>query len=147
MVGYAEKAGQPNAIEVMKAEREKITHTPGPWFADMGDGDYWVVGDQDGRLVACLVEPTPRAEARRFELLPRDDEFERARSDASHLGDDAPHYPHWATQEANARLIAAAPTMLEALKKAEQWLSGWASAEPYIDEIRAAIALASGAKP
>ena len=45
---------------------------------------------------------------------------------------------------ANARLIAAAPELLEACKKAEGWLSGWASAEPYIDVLRAAIAKATG---
>ncbi len=33
--------------------------------------------------------------------------------------------------------------LLEACKAAEEWLSGWASAEPYIDQIRAAIAKAT----
>ena len=46
---------------------------------------------------------------------------------------------------ATARMIAAAPDMLAALKGAEEWLSGWASAEPYIDVIRAAIAKAESA--
>lgn len=45
-------------------------------------------------------------------------------------------------QIANARLIAAAPDLLNACRKAEEWLSGWASADPYIDVIRAAIAKA-----
>lgn len=44
---------------------------------------------------------------------------------------------------ANAAFIAHTENchndMLAALKKAEEWLSGWASAEPYIGEIRAAI--------
>lgn len=44
---------------------------------------------------------------------------------------------------ANARLIAAAPDLLEACKQAEAWLSGWASAEPYLSIIRAAIAKAA----
>jgi hypothetical protein len=43
---------------------------------------------------------------------------------------------------ANARLIAAAPDLYEALEEAEEWLSGWASAEPYLAQIRAALALA-----
>jgi hypothetical protein len=50
-----------------------------------------------------------------------------------------------AKQEANARLIAAAPELLEACKKAEEWLEDWASAEPYMSVIRAAIAKAGGA--
>lgn len=45
---------------------------------------------------------------------------------------------------ANKRLIAAAPDLLEAARAAEQWLSGWASASPYIDALRAAIAKATG---
>jgi len=49
--------------------------------------------------------------------------------------------------QANARLIAVAPEMLEALEQAEEWLSGWASAEPYIDDIQAAIAKAKGESP
>lgn len=34
--------------------------------------------------------------------------------------------------------------LLAALKGAEEWLSGWASAEPYLTTIRAAIAKAEG---
>lgn len=48
------------------------------------------------------------------------------------------------TRNANARLIAAAPDMLDALKGAEEWLSGWASAEPFLTTIRTAIAKAEG---
>lgn len=48
------------------------------------------------------------------------------------------------TMEANARLIAAAPELLAACEKAVQWLDGWASAEPYVSELRAAIAKATG---
>lgn len=44
--------------------------------------------------------------------------------------------------QANARLIAAAPDLLEACKQAREWLAGWASAEPYIDALEAAIAKA-----
>lgn len=46
--------------------------------------------------------------------------------------------------KANARLIAAAPDMLDALRKAETWLCGWGSAEPYLSEIRDVIAEATG---
>lgn len=45
--------------------------------------------------------------------------------------------------KANAALIAAAPEMLEALLDAKEWLSGWASAEPYLSKIEAIIAKAT----
>jgi hypothetical protein len=44
--------------------------------------------------------------------------------------------------KANMKLLAAAPELLEALKLAEQWLEGWASAEPELAVVRAAIAKA-----
>lgn len=44
-----------------------------------------------------------------------------------------------------AHFIAAAPDLLAACRRAEQWLEGWGSAEPYLTEIRAAIAKAAGA--
>lgn len=44
---------------------------------------------------------------------------------------------------ANAKLIAAAPELLDALKLAEQWLEGWASAEPELAIVRVAIAKAT----
>ena len=50
-------------------------------------------------------------------------------------------------EEAAVALIEARDTiadMMEALRKAEGWLAEWASAEPYIGEIRAAIAKAEG---
>ena len=45
--------------------------------------------------------------------------------------------------KANAKLIAAAPELLDACNGAEEWLAGWASASPYIDILRAAIAKAT----
>jgi hypothetical protein len=62
----------------------------------------------------------------------------------------------WATQfagdaAANAAMIVSAVNshadMLAALKMAEEWLSTWASADPYIGYIRAAIAKAEGRAP
>lgn len=47
--------------------------------------------------------------------------------------------------EDDSRLIAAAPQLLEACRQAEQWLEGWASAEPQLKVIRDAIAAAGGA--
>lgn len=46
--------------------------------------------------------------------------------------------------EANARLVAAAPELLDACIDARRWLAGWASAEPYISLLDAAIAKATG---
>lgn len=44
---------------------------------------------------------------------------------------------------ANGKLMAAAPELLEALKLAALWLEGWASAEPELAIVRAAIAKAT----
>lgn len=49
-----------------------------------------------------------------------------------------------AVRRANARLIAAAPELLHACEQAVEWLEGWASADPYIGVLRAAIAKATG---
>jgi hypothetical protein len=46
-------------------------------------------------------------------------------------------------QEANARLCAATPELLAACEAAKEWLEGWASAEPYIQKLEAAIARAT----
>jgi hypothetical protein len=45
-------------------------------------------------------------------------------------------------ERANAKLIAAAPEMLDALKKARHWLEGWASAEAEISLLDRVIAKA-----
>ncbi len=42
------------------------------------------------------------------------------------------------------RLLAVNAELVEALEGAEEWLSGWASAEPYLSSIRAALARAKG---
>lgn len=41
--------------------------------------------------------------------------------------------------KATAHRIAACNEMERALEQAEEWLEGWASAEPYLSEIRAAL--------
>jgi hypothetical protein len=43
-------------------------------------------------------------------------------------------------QQANAKLIAAAPEMLNALKLAKMWLEGWASADSELRIINAVLA-------
>lgn len=47
-----------------------------------------------------------------------------------------------AVQTANAKLIAAAPELLDALKQAKAWLEGWGSAENELAIINAALAKA-----
>ena len=47
--------------------------------------------------------------------------------------------------EANARLIAAAPELLEALKAAQKKGSRWHPADPVVQQINVAIAKATGA--
>lgn len=67
------------------------SHTPGPWAADDGDGQYWgVFADNDSDAICYLCDWSP---------LKRETPLRR---------EDA----------ANARLIAAAPEMLMALKAA-----------------------------
>lgn len=101
--------------------------TPGPWRA----GEVW-------RPPLSGLDKSPRNSAGEifygYAIFGRD-------------GDDGPeilptlgavhNFP--ANVHANARLIAAAPEMLDALRGAEKWLAGWASAEPYLGKIRAAI--------
>lgn len=95
-------------------------HTPGPW--EVGGGEKggepgYVYCDNDLGSAVAIVFGIP---ALRWSVFPREEE------------------------EANARLIAASPKLLEACKSAEEWLSGWASASPYIEVIRAAIQQAEG---
>lgn len=95
-------------------------HTPGPW--EVGGGEKggepgYVYCDNDLGSAVAIVFGIP---ALRWSVFPREEE------------------------EANARLIAASPKLLEACKAAEEWLSGWVSASPYIEVIRAAIQEAEG---
>jgi len=94
-------------------------HTPGPWAvgrAFMWHQREFLTIHHDGKVKPPVAHVIDRAAG-----VGLDDE-----------------------DRANAYLIAAAPELLEACRKAEEWLSGWASADPYIDVIRAAIARATG---
>jgi hypothetical protein len=93
----------------------EVSHTPGPWT---------IHTDRDNQDVAV-----------------GDPDFY-----ASIMGDDWHVARVWQIEDSadNAKLIAAAPDLLGACLAAEKWLDGWASAEPYIDVIRAAIAKAGG---
>lgn len=44
------------------------------------------------------------------------------------------------------QLASLAPEMLDALERAAEWLRGWASATPYLDELEAVIQKAGGGK-
>jgi hypothetical protein len=99
-------------------------HTPGPWkWVNPYGNEY--------KLVHFNGEEFPNGEPRYIKII----------DDGSAGGEYSPsidvHGP-------DAHLIAAAPDMLKALKSAEKWLDGWASADPYVDVIREAIAKAEG---
>lgn len=93
-------------------------HTPGPWEAVFNDS-----GDHGTHYIVC---------------------------ESGVIGYWHGHKSHhtdnfWRISEADARLIAAAPELLEACIKAREWLDGWASADPYIGVLETAIAKATGA--
>jgi hypothetical protein len=104
------------------------THTPGPWNADKnfmgpdtyGDGNSIPVFPRGGGVAICDVVAVTG------EGLSRPDVQARA--------------------EANARLIAAAPELLEALEKAADWLSRSIRIDDreQAEDARAAIAKATG---
>lgn len=90
-------------------------HTPGPWVADLGEAFH--IREQDGGRVAQLVFT-----AGRYGMKGRRN------------GDEV---------AANARLIAAAPELLAALKMAQLWLD--IDGRYDMQTINAAIAKAEGA--
>lgn len=100
-------------------------HTPGPW----------VVGPIDDTVVTHLGK-----DGVRYEVAAIDGDY----NDPT----------NWPIMEANARLIAAAPDMLEALEKAKETIRAWHGpvaweiydrASPEMKMINAAIAKAGGA--
>jgi hypothetical protein len=100
-------------------------HTPGPWWATQGCTGTWYVSTR------------------------RD-----------HQPEDAPPSPYGAAitcvvgdhtetrtsgnEEANARLIAAAPDLLAALHKVQDWLEGCSTRQTMQAQVARAIALATG---
>ena len=100
-------------------------HTPGPWQAMLSGNVVYEWTPPGGRSISCKIV---------------------ARTTNHNAAPDT-------EEAANARLIAAAPELLEALKLAEERiveLSAWAKIEAEgqtIAEIRAAIAKAEGRAP
>ena len=88
------------------------SHTPGPWFRS---GMRQKVGGADTHSVIATVDGK--------EIIVASVWYDRE--------------THEGFRDAN--LIAAAPDLLEACLSAENWLESWASAEPYLSIIRAAI--------
>lgn len=113
-------------------------HTPGPWrFVErevMEDGTVYprhIVGGSR-ELEICPLEHSNIAELaiKGYEIFSSDRMLESDDDVRSKL--------------ANARLIAAAPDMLEALLQAREWLESWASAESQLAIVNAAIDKAGG---
>lgn len=94
-------------------------HTPGPWYADPGKRVTGFAVTHDG-------EPNPLAIALRKPA----NSYSKGISDIKAL--------------ANARLIAAAPDLLEALESFPGFLCGTESGDAWIEQMRAAIAKARG---
>lgn len=96
-------------------------HTPGPWYVEFGEA-YNVRADHGG-IVAQIHNLKGRHGI-------------GGRIDANEAS-------------SNARLIAAAPDLLEALQRSLNWLASYpgGNAEGCYDQARAAIDKATGAQP
>jgi hypothetical protein len=111
-------------------------HTPGPWTVDDGESSLIGIFGEDSDPVAYLAEPISHRGFRSFKPLPLDPDFEREHD----LGDPV-IYHKGCEQAANARLIAAAPDLLAALKAVVR-VADRKTVE--FDAARAAIAKATG---
>jgi hypothetical protein len=114
------------AVRSLRRRHQRLAKpTPGPWVVDdfcMQDDNMLRVGTTDG-------SPTYYHRTKTIcECWTRDPEDE---------GDDDPHILQ---AEANARLIAAAPDMLSALKRALNWLASYPGGNAqgaYMDAVNA----------
>ena len=93
----------------------------------------------DGAVTEYSHTPGPYRVTRKFEVGPVSQSDDQSNGMVIPLAD-----VYSENRVADARLFAAAPDLLKACEAAEEWLSGWASAEPYLSTIRAAILLARG---
>lgn len=118
------------AVEVFKEQDMGITHTPGPWSCLAGYGHHGL----------AISGPNGEALGHVRAFIPS--------GDVQH---GMPVMMKWGEGQANARLIAAAPELLEALR----WCAEYAQHAPpeleYLHEwaaiARAAIAKATGQYP
>lgn len=96
-------------------------HTAGPWLYDAEDCTVYANDGLSGDLSICTLDPMDRGGPKRFH--------------------------HGAITAANARLIAAAPDLLEALDYALEYLESWEDlgANSHCRKARAAIAKATEA--
>jgi hypothetical protein len=123
-------------------------HTPGPWVYNL-----YPYGDEEVEKRRSLgIEPVrmltnegqapimggPEDDSRRIALVDCQVEYKRGKA----------HLTECAEREANARLIAAAPDLLEAMQEAMRWigsLTDWEGAgDPNVEKWRAAIRKARG---
>jgi len=127
---------------------ENVQHTPGPW-AVLNGTDIFPVDDYDGMNHVASADPNGDHPASFVSRTPAERRAELEADPASKS-----HIPYREAQ-ANARLIAAAPEMLEALKLALAELGGYANGvdrveSPFlfyaIDLAEAAIAKATTPK-
>ena len=115
------------ALEASKAsqsnaKRENAKHTPGPWEAAIQPGCHAVIASLSGGPKAVAI-----------------------------IGNNTPDDGNEPMRFANARLIAGAPEMLEALKAYEAWADKTICKDVELSgirkQIRAAIARATGEQP
>ena len=104
-------------------------HTPGPWAVDL-DRDFTLGGDY------CQVE-----------ALTPDGMVSRDICECPLDTDDHPDGPEWSEGAANARLIAAAPDLLEVVERfaTSGWLAGVAPEVDSNDPVAALLARAHAA--
>lgn len=91
-------------------------HTPGPWSVYL-EGPFTLGGDT---VAVEALTPDGMVERTVCTLLVDTDDF--------------PNGPEWLEDAANARLIAAAPVLLEACKAAWELLDAWDCADEPEDE-------------
>ena len=130
---YRAAALEASKASQAKAKRENAKHTPGPWTkADRLNGPWWHISSDHTiggnrclsgkQAIACVHGESKKGSAAYAEMF-----------------------------EANARLIAAAPEMLDALKAYEAWADKTICKDVELSgirkQIRAAIARATGEQP
>lgn len=116
-------------------------HTPGPW-----NFKVWMTSDEDTeRALSVGLQPVRALtnEGQRFIMAPHyrvalvdcQTDFKRGKG----------YQTDCAERDANARLIAAAPELLDACNRAEWWFSTIPNGQAMRDVMRAVIAKATGA--